>query len=536
MLAFVGGATLIGFAGGRYLREHSAVLREPFGVLQAALLGVVGLLLAFGLSLAVDRYQNRRAALVEESNAIGTTYLRAQLIAEPQRSESLALLRRYTTLALRISHEVPNSDAMRRTTAAEDVVQRRLWRLAGQAIAAAPLASAPRLYVDSLNSTIDQQTVRLSALANRVPSAVLAVELIGAAVALGLLAVHISLLGRGLWPMLAAAALVTMLLLVTFDLDRPTRGLIQVPDTPLKALRASMLLPRPRPARSYARTAMDAIAPQTTVGAVHLTVSDLTRSLDYYRGAVGLGVLEEGAGQASLGADGRELLVLVEERGARRAAGHTGLYHFALLVPERAELAAWLAHAARDRVPLVGLSDHFVSEALYLSDPDGHGIEIYRDRPREIWEDKVGSTLTTMPLDVDDLLAVLDDPETEPFDRTARRHGDGARAPQGGGIPPTIDFYRDVLGFGLTAQLGEQAAFLSAGGYHHHVGANTWESARAPRRHATPPPSGTPRSCFPTTPPATRSSRASKPPASRSRTTTAIRSCGTRRATLLSSS
>ena len=85
--------------------------------------------------------------------------------------------------------------------------------------------------------------MRLSALANRVPSAVLAVELIGAAVAVGLLAVHISLLGRGLWPMLAAAALVTMLLLVTFDLDRPTRGLIEVPDTPLKALRASMALP-----------------------------------------------------------------------------------------------------------------------------------------------------------------------------------------------------------------------------------------------------------------------------------------------------
>jgi hypothetical protein len=243
VLAFVGGATLIGFAGGRYLREHSAVLREPYGVLQAALLGVVGLLLAFGLTLAVERYQNRRAALVEETNAIGTTYLRAQLIAEPQRSESLALLRRYATLALRTTHEVPNSDAMRRATAEEDVVQRRLWRLAGLAIAAAPLASAPRLYVDSLNSTIDQQTVRLSALANRVPSAVLAVELIGAAVALGLLAFHISLLGRGLLPMLAAAALVTMLLLVTFDLDRPTRGLIQVPDAPLKALRASMLLP-----------------------------------------------------------------------------------------------------------------------------------------------------------------------------------------------------------------------------------------------------------------------------------------------------
>ncbi len=231
---------------------------------------------------------------------------------------------------------------------------------------------------------------------------------------------------------------------------------------------------------------MDAIAPQTTVGAVHLTVSDLTRSLDYYRGAVGLAVLEEGAGQASLGADGRELLVLVEERGARPAAGHTGLYHFALLVPERAELAAWLAHAARDRVPLVGLSDHFVSEALYLSDPDGHGIELYRDRPREVWEGKVGTTLTTMPLDVDDLLGVLDDPATEPFDGLPAGTVMGHVHLKVADIPEAIDFYRDVLGFGLMAQLGEQAAFLSAGGYHHHVGANTWESAGA-----SPPPSGT---------------------------------------------
>ena len=231
---------------------------------------------------------------------------------------------------------------------------------------------------------------------------------------------------------------------------------------------------------------MDAIAPQTTVGAVHLTVSDLTRSLDYYRGAVGLAVLEEGPGRASLGADGRELITLVEERGARSAAGYTGLYHFALLVPERAELAAWLAHAARDRVPLVGLSDHFVSEALYLSDPDGHGIEIYRDRPREIWADKVGTTLTTMPLDVDDLLGALDDPATEPFDGLPAGTVMGHVHLKVAGIPEAIDFYRDILGFGLMAQLGEQAAFLSAGGYHHHVGANTWESAGA-----SPAPSGT---------------------------------------------
>jgi hypothetical protein len=237
---------MAGHAGGRYLRERSGTLREPFGVLQAALLGVVGLILAFGLTLAVGRYEDRRAATVVEANAIGTTFLRGQLIAEPARSRSLDQLRRYTTLALRLSDEVPDSPAMRRTTAAEGVLQRRLWRLAGQAIAAAPDASAPRLYVDSLNSTIDQQSVRVAFLNNRVPGAVLGLEVIGAAVALGLLALHISILGRGLVPMLAAAGLVTLLLLVTFDLDRPTRGLIEVPSTPLQALRASMALPRPR--------------------------------------------------------------------------------------------------------------------------------------------------------------------------------------------------------------------------------------------------------------------------------------------------
>lgn len=243
ILAVVGTATFAGFATGKYLREHSATLREPFGVLQAALLGVVGLILAFGLTLAVGRYEDRRAATVSEANAIGTTYLRAQLIAEPARSQSLELLRRYTTLAVEISNEIPNGPAMRRTTAAQGVLQRRLWRLAGQSIATAPLASAPRLYVDSLNSTIDDQSVRLSALNNRVPVAVLALEVIGAAVALALLALHISILGRGFVLTITAAALVTLLLLVTFDLDRPTRGLIKVPSTPLVSLLASMSLP-----------------------------------------------------------------------------------------------------------------------------------------------------------------------------------------------------------------------------------------------------------------------------------------------------
>jgi hypothetical protein len=243
ILAVVGSVTAAGVVLGRHLRKHSELLREPFGALQAALLGVVGLILAFGLSLAVGRYEGRRAAVVDDANAIGTTYLRAQLLSEPARTRSLALLREYADLALRVSNEVPNSSAMRRTSAEQDVVQRRLWRLAGQAVDAAPLATAPRLYVDSLNTMIDQKTVRLAALNNRVPGAVLTLEVIGAAVALGLLGFFLSVLGRGLLPMIFAAALVTMLLLVTFDLDRPTRGLITVPSTPLESLRASMALP-----------------------------------------------------------------------------------------------------------------------------------------------------------------------------------------------------------------------------------------------------------------------------------------------------
>jgi hypothetical protein len=243
VFGIVGAATLAGSATGRYLREHQDALREPFGVLQGALLGVVGLILAFGLTLAVGRHENRRAAVVSEANAIGTAYLRSQLIAEPARSRSIALFPQYADLAIQVSREIPNSDGMRRTTTAEGVLQRRLWRVAGQAIAGAPVASAPRLYIESLNPMFDAQEARLSAVNNRVPAAVLALEVFGAAVAIGLLALHISLLGRGLVAMLAAAALVTLLLLVIFDLDRPTRGLIKVPSTPLQDVRASMALP-----------------------------------------------------------------------------------------------------------------------------------------------------------------------------------------------------------------------------------------------------------------------------------------------------
>jgi len=225
------------------------------------------------------------------------------------------------------------------------------------------------------------------------------------------------------------------------------------------------------------------------MGAVELSVADLDRSVDYYRDQIGLDVLGREDGRASLGGHGgAELLSLVEEPSARPADGYAGLFHFALLLPERRELARWLAHAARDRVQLTGLSDHFVSEAIYLRDPDHHGIEIYADRPREIWEGQVMERMTTMPLNVDDLLGELDDPSTQSYDGMPAGTTVGHVHLRVSEIPEAIHFYRDALGFDLMGALGPQAAFFSAGGYHHHLGANTWESAAAP-----PAPEGTAR-------------------------------------------
>jgi hypothetical protein len=212
-------------------------------VLQGALLGVVGLLLAFGLSLAVSRYEDRRSNVVNEANAIGTTYLRAQTLVEPIRGRSLDLLVGYTRTAVRISNLVPGDAQARDARAQEERIERRLWSLAGEALNMAPTASAPRLYVETLNEMIDGENARVAALSNRVPTAVLVLEVLGSALALGLLAAYLAIVGRGVLAVLLASALVAFLLLVTADLDRPTRGLIQVPDTALRNQLASMTEP-----------------------------------------------------------------------------------------------------------------------------------------------------------------------------------------------------------------------------------------------------------------------------------------------------
>ena len=223
---------------------------------------------------------------------------------------------------------------------------------------------------------------------------------------------------------------------------------------------------------------MEQLPAATAMGRVDLSVADLARSLDYYRHSIGLDVLAESGSEATLGVGATELLRLSEEPGARPADGYSGLFHFALLVPDRVDLGRWLAYAARRRVALTGASDHFVSEALYLRDPDHHGIEIYADRPRELWEGRV-DRMGTWPLDLDDLLHAVPEGEDGQFaglpDGTTMGHVHLRVAD----VDETVGFYRDLLGFDLMAQLGPQAAFLSAGGYHHHLGGNTWESLGA---------------------------------------------------------
>jgi catechol 2,3-dioxygenase len=218
-----------------------------------------------------------------------------------------------------------------------------------------------------------------------------------------------------------------------------------------------------------------ALLPATLrLGAVHLTVSDLDRSVAFYQDALGLRQQRREDPVAALGAGGEELVVLHEEPGARPAGRHAGLYHYALLFPSREELARAVGRLAATRTPLDGASDHGVSEAIYLSDPDGNGIELYADRPREAWPpappgERIG--MYTRALDLDDLLA------TTAGEQPVRHAGDGLRMGHVhlhvGDLEAARTFYVDVLGFEVMASL-PSALFLAAGGYHHHLGANTW--------------------------------------------------------------
>ncbi len=217
------------------------------------------------------------------------------------------------------------------------------------------------------------------------------------------------------------------------------------------------------------------------LGAVSLTVSDLDAVATFYERAIGLRTVERSGGLARLGVEaGRLLVELVEESGAPPPARwSSGLFHLALLVPSRAELARTVRRVTDAGGRFTGASDHLVSEALYLNDPEGNGIEIYRDRPRSEWEHTGGEVrMSTLALDLDAVMAELpagDGPDGMPPE-TVMGHVHLSVAD----LAETEAFYAGVLGLDVTVRSYPGALFLSAGAYHHHVGANTWTSAGAP--------------------------------------------------------
>jgi catechol 2,3-dioxygenase len=224
------------------------------------------------------------------------------------------------------------------------------------------------------------------------------------------------------------------------------------------------------------------IHPATDVGQLGLTVADLRRSVGFYTELIGLRVLDESDGTATLGVADDPFLVLTENAGAnpwpRGGRSHPGLYHFAILVPTRTDLGRWLDHWLKQDMPLPGQGDHFVSEALYLEDPDGHGIEIYRDRPREEWEWHNGQV--KMGVDPVDIRGLLEEAQrsADPFTNMPVGTTLGHIHLQVTDIAETARFYSEILGFDIVAQM-PSALFISAGGYHHHIGANVWHSRGA---------------------------------------------------------
>ena len=216
------------------------------------------------------------------------------------------------------------------------------------------------------------------------------------------------------------------------------------------------------------------------LGPVRLQVGDLERSIDFYRDVLGLGLLDRADGRARLGSHGdlRPLVDLVERRGARRADAvpHHGLFHFAILLPSRAALGRFVRHLGEIGVR-AGAGDHLVSEAFYLTDPDGLGIEVYADRPREAWKrDGRELMMATDPVDVRGLVQAAGDapwvgmPAGTVMGHVHLHVGDTTAAGA---------FYGDAMGFDRIVWRYPGALFLSAGGYHHHLGANTWAGPRA---------------------------------------------------------
>lgn len=210
---------------------------------------------------------------------------------------------------------------------------------------------------------------------------------------------------------------------------------------------------------------------------LHLFVSDLNRSINFYEKIIGFEVLYKASDRASFTTNGKTPLLTIEQTNLKRDFPSTGLYHFALLVPERKHLANVLKHLLSTGYPLQGASDHAVSEAIYLGDPDGNGIEIYADRPSKQWNWEEGQVvMTTKALNAEDL---MEEASSGVFKGLPEKTVLGHVHLQVSDLKEAKDFYQNGLGLQVVSQLGHHAVFASYGGYHHHIGLNTWQSAGA---------------------------------------------------------
>lgn len=217
--------------------------------------------------------------------------------------------------------------------------------------------------------------------------------------------------------------------------------------------------------------------PNLFIQNVTLKVSNLSRSIDFYTEIIGFRVLQQEEGRVTLTADGQHALItLVEVPNAQFVRGATGLYHFALLLPSRKDLGNLIQHFIQKNVQ-IGAGDHDVSEALYLSDPDGNGIEMYIDRPADTWKwDSNGQVyMTTDPVQFQSVLREADGTWSGlPIDTVMGHIHLSVR-----NLQESEDFYTSLLDYAVVSRYGGQALFISTGGYHHHIGLNTWHSEGA---------------------------------------------------------
>ncbi|MBN7807177.1 VOC family protein [Agrobacterium rosae] len=217
------------------------------------------------------------------------------------------------------------------------------------------------------------------------------------------------------------------------------------------------------------------------VGQAHLVVRDLPLVSEFYQNIIGLSIIEKSHSGEVLGVNGQPLLTLTTSQNATRApSGAAGLFHTAFLMPSRSDLALWLTHVAHNNVGLQGASDHLVSEAIYLSDPEGNGIEVYRDRSPEEWTYQPDGTvaMSTLRLNLQEL---YDSAPKATFAKAADGTAIGHIHLQVGDIPQADAFYQDVLGLKIMARY-PGASFFGSGAYHHHVAANIWNSRGAVAR------------------------------------------------------